>query len=196
MILRDVVLPYLRELGDRWECGEATIAQEHYASCLLESWMLSRARGWGRGGGRRAVLACIPGEHHALGLVAFGVALRELGWSITYLGRDTPVSSARRAAEAVGAETVVFAAVTPDTLAVAAGDVAGLGEERTVHVGGPATAAHTIAELATLTLPRDLLTAAKALTLPRAEEDAQAAPDTAGVPAGGSGTASTSSGAR
>ena len=30
--LRDVVLPYLRELGDRWEAGEVTVAQEHFAS--------------------------------------------------------------------------------------------------------------------------------------------------------------------
>ena len=30
--LRDVVLPYLRELGDRWEAGEVTVAEEHFAS--------------------------------------------------------------------------------------------------------------------------------------------------------------------
>ena len=199
VILRDVVLPYLRELGDRWECGEATVAQEHFASCFLESWMMSRARGWGRGGGRRVVLACIPGEHHALGLVAFGVALRELGWSITYLGRDTPVSSAQRAADAVGADAVVVAAVLPATLAAAATDIASLSREHAVFVGGPAIASQVEAELEPLLLPRDLLTAAKVLALQRAARDVtgdQAAPVAAGSRAGGSGTASTSSGAR
>lgn len=36
MILRDVVLAYLRELGARVERGESSIAQEHFASCFLE----------------------------------------------------------------------------------------------------------------------------------------------------------------
>ena len=35
--------------------------------------------GWDRGSGPRAVLACPPGERHDLGLVIFGLALRELG---------------------------------------------------------------------------------------------------------------------
>ena len=200
VILRDVVLPYLRELGDRWECGEATIAQEHFASCFLESWMMSRARGWGRGGGRRVVLACVPGEHHALGLVAFGVALRELGWSITYLGRDTPVSAARRAADAVDADAVVLAAVLPETLVATASDVAALREQHAVFVGGPATSSSVVSELKPWLLPRELLTAAKVLTLQRAGDDAdvrdgQAAPVAAGARAGGSGTASMSTGA-
>src|SRR3954454_5626406 len=49
-VLRDVVLPYLREVGERWACGEATIAQEHFASNFLEGWMQTMARGWNRSG--------------------------------------------------------------------------------------------------------------------------------------------------
>src|SRR4051812_33239194 len=29
-VLRDVVLPYLHELGERWESGAASVAQEHF----------------------------------------------------------------------------------------------------------------------------------------------------------------------
>src|SRR3954447_24948581 len=68
-------LAYLREGGERWACGEATIAQEHFASNFLEGWMHTMARGWYRSGPRRAVLACVPGERHTLGLMAFGLAL-------------------------------------------------------------------------------------------------------------------------
>src|SRR5918996_385185 len=59
-VLRDVVLPYLREVGERWACGEATVAQEHFASNFLEGWMHTMARGWNRSGPYRAVLACVP----------------------------------------------------------------------------------------------------------------------------------------
>jgi MerR family transcriptional regulator, light-induced transcriptional regulator len=33
--LREIVLPYLAELGERWQRGTATIAQEHFASNLI-----------------------------------------------------------------------------------------------------------------------------------------------------------------
>ena len=91
-LLREVVLPYLHELGDRWERGEASIAQEHFASSVLRGRLLGLARGWGLGFGPVAVLACLPGEQHDLGLIAFGLALRARGWRIVYLGSDTPVT--------------------------------------------------------------------------------------------------------
>ncbi len=48
-VLSDVVLPFLDELGRRWERGEASVAQEHFASSVLRGRMLGLARGWGRG---------------------------------------------------------------------------------------------------------------------------------------------------
>src|SRR3954464_15809911 len=92
-LLGEVILPYLRELGARWERGEATIAHEHFASSVLRGRMLGIARGWGLGMGPVALLACLPGEQHDLGLIAFGLALRARGWRIVYLGADTPIES-------------------------------------------------------------------------------------------------------
>jgi len=65
-VLRDVVLPYLADLGYRWERGQASIAQEHFASNLIRGRLAGLARGWGEGHGPRAVLACPPGERHDL----------------------------------------------------------------------------------------------------------------------------------
>ena len=89
-LLSDVVLPYLRELGERWERGEASIAQEHFASAVLRGRLLGLARGWGLGVGPLAVLACLPGEQHDLGLIAFALVLRARGWRIVYLGAGRP----------------------------------------------------------------------------------------------------------
>ena len=57
---RIVVLPALREVGQRWERGEVTIAEEHFASNLIRARLLSLSRGWGGGGSSHAVLACPP----------------------------------------------------------------------------------------------------------------------------------------
>jgi DNA-binding transcriptional MerR regulator len=173
-ILRDVVLPYLRELGDRWACGEATIAQEHFASSFLEAWMLGLARGWGRSGQRRALLACVSGERHVLGLIAFGLAVHELGWKVTYLGADTPLGAVERAADALGPDAVVLAAALPHPLAQASDAVAALARRHPVALGGAAAARSGAHWTASRVLPADPLVAAQALTLhdaPAAEAD-------------------------
>jgi DNA-binding transcriptional MerR regulator len=113
IVLRDVVLKYLRELGDRWERGEASVAQEHFASQVLRGRLLGLARDWDRGAGPRALLACMPGEQHDLGLIAYGLGLRGRGWRITFLGPDTPLDTLTDAATTLAPEVVVGAAMTP-----------------------------------------------------------------------------------
>jgi methanogenic corrinoid protein MtbC1 len=135
-VLRDVVLPYLRSLGERWERGEASVAQEHFASNLLRGRLLGLARGWGQGAGPRALLACPPGELHDLPLIAFGLALRARGWRVTYFGPDTPIDTlAGAAAELDPAQVVVSAAAGPP-LRVAAGALRELAERWPLAIAG------------------------------------------------------------
>ncbi len=116
-VLRDSILPTLRELGILWRQGELSIAQEHFASNLLRGRLLGLARGWDRGAGKRALLACPAGELHDLSLIAFGLALREHGWRITYLGADTPLATIDEAAKALQPDLVVVASVDDSKLA-------------------------------------------------------------------------------
>jgi DNA-binding transcriptional MerR regulator/methylmalonyl-CoA mutase cobalamin-binding subunit len=113
-VLTTVVVPYLHELGEQWARGDASVAQEHFASAVIRGRLLGLARGWGRGLGPRIVLACAPGEQHDLGLIAFGLALRARGWRIVYLGADTPLTSVADAAHASDAVFAVVSAVTPE----------------------------------------------------------------------------------
>jgi DNA-binding transcriptional MerR regulator len=110
-VVSDVVLPYLHELGNRWESGRASVAQEHFASSVLRGRLLGLARGWGRGLGPRIVLATPPGESHDLGLIAFGVLLRSRGWRVAYLGTETPIDGILEAVAALEPQFVVLAAV-------------------------------------------------------------------------------------
>lgn len=108
VVLRDVLLPYLHELGERWERGEVTVAQEHFASNLVRGRLMALTRSWDRGAGPRALLACAEGELHDLPLVGFGLALREHGWRISYLGADTPVVSVVEATRTLVPDAVVI----------------------------------------------------------------------------------------
>jgi DNA-binding transcriptional MerR regulator len=136
-VLADVVLPLLHELGEGWERGEISVAQEHFASNLLRGRLLGLARGWDRGSGPRAVLACPPGERHDLGLAIFGLSLRELGWRITFLGADTPSDTIVETVQRLEPEALVLA-VTDAALLGGVAQVAGRlrGAATTVWVGG------------------------------------------------------------
>jgi DNA-binding transcriptional MerR regulator len=107
-VVTNVVLPYLRDLGDRWAAGEVTVAQEHFASRVLRSRLVGRGRGWDDGSGPRAVLACVPNELHDLPLVCLGLALREQGWRITLLGADTPIDTVMTTANVLQQDLTVL----------------------------------------------------------------------------------------
>jgi DNA-binding transcriptional MerR regulator/methylmalonyl-CoA mutase cobalamin-binding subunit len=137
-LLGDVVMPYLAELGDRWERGEASIAQEHFASAVIRGRLLGLARGWGRGVGPLALLACLPAEHHDLGLIAFGLALRARGWRIAYLGQDTPVETLAEAAADLRPSLVVLSGVSAERVPAVAAALETLAARYRVVLGGAA----------------------------------------------------------
>jgi MerR family transcriptional regulator, light-induced transcriptional regulator len=140
-VLTGVVLPLLRELGAGWERGEITVAQEHFASNLLRGRLLGLARGWDRGSGARAVLACPPGERHDLGLVIFGLALRDLGWRITFLGADTPPETIIETVRRLEPQALVFAVADRERLGGVVETAAALEDAPTsVWVGGAGAA--------------------------------------------------------
>jgi MerR family transcriptional regulator, light-induced transcriptional regulator len=139
-VLSKVLVPYLHDLGEGWERGEVSIAQEHFASSVLRGRLLGLARGWDRGLGPRVLLACAPGEQHDLGLICFGLALRERGWRIGYLGADTPIESVASAALAFAPEFVVVSAVTAERFRANANELRELAKATRLCLGGAGAA--------------------------------------------------------
>jgi MerR family transcriptional regulator, light-induced transcriptional regulator len=131
------ILPYLRALGDRWHDGDASVAQEHFATGLLRARLLGLARGWDRGAGPRAVLACPSGERHDLGLIILGLALRDRGWRVTFLGPDTPIETLAAAADQLAPDAVVLSSLAREPLAAAAAGIAQMAASRPVLLAGP-----------------------------------------------------------
>jgi len=146
-VLQDVVIPYLHRLGERWEVGEISVAQEHFASNLLRGRLLGLAQGWGQGQGPGAILACLPGEHHELGLLAFGVALRRRGWRIIYLGTDSPIGAVADIARSLRPAVVVLMSMNPDSFLDHARQIEQLAKQVQVVIAGrgatPEVARHT-----------------------------------------------------
>ena len=165
----DLLHPERTESNYRLYCSSDVsrlrLMRHYLASSFLDAWMLTMARGWSQARRRRALLACVPGERHTLGLVAFGLVLRDLGWGITYLGADTPLAALERAAAAVEPEVVVLSTATASTFGAAAGDLEVLAQRLPVVLGGAGADDAAAAWLVARRLPADPVMAGHALVV-------------------------------
>ena len=92
--LSRIVAPVLERVGEWWSSGEVSVAQEHLFTAAVRA-RLDRRLADARGGVRGvAVLACVPGERHEIGLLMLAALLRADGWQIAYLGPDAPLDDA------------------------------------------------------------------------------------------------------
>ena len=117
--------------------------------------MLGLARGWGRGLGPIALVACLPGEQHDLGAMAFGLALRARGWRIAYFGADTPLETIEHAASELEPNLIVLAGVDPERVRPLVGQLVALGQRSRLALGGRAALAREVGELDVLALAGD-----------------------------------------
>ena len=159
-VLREVVLPYLHRLGERWETGEISVAQEHFASNLIRGRLLGLAQGWGQGQGPAAILACVPGEHHELGLLAFGVALRRRGWRITYLGTDSPIDAVADLSRSLGPAVVVLLSINAQGFLDHAREIQHLTKQVQVMIAGTGATPEVARQTHTHVLDQDPVSAA------------------------------------
>ncbi|MEF3308342.1 MerR family transcriptional regulator [Paenibacillus sp. GYB004] len=87
-----VLVPILYRIGEEWESGKVSVAQEHFTSNML----YQRFHYFFRvlpvqSNMPKAVAFCPSGEHHQLGLLLFVLFLRKKGMEVVYLGTDMPL---------------------------------------------------------------------------------------------------------
>lgn len=163
-LLVEVILPVLRRIGDNWSLDEATIGQEHFASNVIRGRLMALTRGWGAGVGPLALLACPPEEEHDLGLVSFGLLLRERGWRVALLGSDTPFDALAETAGRVRPSAVVLAVTTPATAEALESDLMA-SMPAPLAIGGASAGGDLADRLGgARLLPRDIVAAADELT--------------------------------
>lgn len=86
-----VLVPVLHKVGDAWEAGEATVAQEHYMTHMIFQRFQQFMQAFPVYAHLpRALAFCPAGEHHQVGLLLFSLFLRKNGMDVIYLGANTP----------------------------------------------------------------------------------------------------------
>lgn len=90
--VRDLYMPLLTELGNAWERGETTIAQEHFTSGFVRERLQRLMDRVSQHDGPLATLLTPPGEKHELGLLGLAIRIAEMGWRTDWLGPELPLS--------------------------------------------------------------------------------------------------------
>jgi MerR family transcriptional regulator, light-induced transcriptional regulator len=92
----EIIAPALWHVGDLWERGEVSVADEHIATEISirvlalqrEAQRVARTRG-----DYRVVLAAPPGEQHVVALRMVDNLLRNAGYDVAMLGSDVPTEA-------------------------------------------------------------------------------------------------------
>lgn len=107
--------PAMVWFGELWQEGLLDVAEEHQASAIVRD-LLSNLRAHlppHQPDGRVALALCAAEERHDIGLRMLAVLMEQDGWTVHFLGADTPLASAIK----------LLRERKPDVILVPAGDV-------------------------------------------------------------------------
>ncbi len=110
-VVDELLIPVQREVGELWEAGKLTIAEEHLVTQALRfrlAGLLDRAP---RRAKQHVLAACVPEEQHDLPLLAASLRLLLAGMKVTILGPRTPVEELARAVKKLSPDLVILSAV-------------------------------------------------------------------------------------
>jgi methanogenic corrinoid protein MtbC1 len=112
----DVIAPALWLIGELWERGKISVADEHIATEITvrvlalqrEAQRVVQSRG-----GRRAMLAAPAGELHVVALRMVANLLRGSGYDVVMLGADVPAMALAAAARRLDAQVICMSSTMP-----------------------------------------------------------------------------------
>jgi methanogenic corrinoid protein MtbC1/DNA-binding transcriptional ArsR family regulator len=108
----------MNRIGELYQQGATDEAHEHMASAITER-MMSRVAQFHIPVGRphhRAVLGCVAGNWHVMGVRMLADGLRRLGWETLFLGANVPVSSFVSMVRLMRPDLVVISCSTEEQL--------------------------------------------------------------------------------
>jgi methanogenic corrinoid protein MtbC1 len=113
-----VIAPAMWRIGDLWEQGAISVADEHLATALTHQAM---AGIYGPSLGHKArpgriLMAAVEGEQHALGLRMAADVVELAGYETIYLGADVPTVDLLQAVAARSPNLVGLSATMPSSI--------------------------------------------------------------------------------
>lgn len=111
-LVEKLVRPVMYEVGERWQRGEISVAQEHHATAVVHAWLMALIARFQPREPEIVVCASAPGNEHENGLISLALALAEAGYRVVYLGRGVPVESLVKTVEETNASALFLSLST------------------------------------------------------------------------------------
>ncbi|MGD8570845.1 MAG: MerR family transcriptional regulator [Gammaproteobacteria bacterium] len=109
LVTRHLILPLLKQLGERWATNEGNVAEEHFFGAYLRNKLGARFHHHtAKQDGPLLVAACLPGEQHEVGLMLFCLSILNQGYRLIYLGADTPFEELITPVERAKADAILL----------------------------------------------------------------------------------------
>ncbi len=113
-LLQKLVAPLTARVGDLWQTGDLTAAEEHFASGVVRGFLTNLARPFALPENAPNLVVATPaGQLHELGAVLVAAAASNHGWRVTYLGASLPAVEIAGSAVRTGARAVALSIVYP-----------------------------------------------------------------------------------
>jgi DNA-binding transcriptional MerR regulator/methylmalonyl-CoA mutase cobalamin-binding subunit len=108
-LVREVVVPLMHTVGERFHSGTLTVAQEHMTSALLRNVLGTLIHLYApRVARARLIFATLAGEMHEFGILAAALLAAGSGLGIVYLGANLPAAEILAGAKRTSADVVAL----------------------------------------------------------------------------------------
>ena len=108
-LLKNVIVPLFEEIGDMWREGSLKIVNEHMASSVTRTFLLSMLRATEISeSAPRISIATTVGQWHDIGALAVALTAAENGWHPIYYGPDLPAEEIAAGVKQNGAQALAI----------------------------------------------------------------------------------------
>ncbi|MCT2536135.1 cobalamin B12-binding domain-containing protein [Aquibacillus koreensis] len=91
VVFHEIFVPILHQVGDQWQEGKLSVAQEHFISHFIQRRLFSFFQEISSDVNKAKALAiCPPLELHNIGLILFSLFLKRRGVDVIFVGENTP----------------------------------------------------------------------------------------------------------
>lgn len=140
VVTEKLILPILKELGERWQQNQSGVAEEHFFSFFLRNKLGARFHhSVPPQHGIKILACCLPGERHEIGILIFALEALSNNFRPALLGADTPLEEIPAVVRRSGVRAVVFSCTGKDILRGQEDAIKALtaGIDIPVFIGGP-----------------------------------------------------------
>jgi DNA-binding transcriptional MerR regulator/methylmalonyl-CoA mutase cobalamin-binding subunit len=114
LLRREVIVPLLHSVGERWREGSLRIVHEHLASAVVRSYLAALRNGNHiPPGAPKVIVTTLAGQRHELGALLVASTATDGGWDAIYLGPDLPTEEIVAAVQQRGARAVALSLIYP-----------------------------------------------------------------------------------